>query len=146
MFFLCFYSLYSVFWPLMNYAFEILPVDNAYLETLFCYGLALVPFNLLLITKKVRWCNSNNIETISINNTIGLSSAAFLVFFAVFFMVSSGIPVFRFGENMVNRMDYFSVVSQSWIVLNIIISTLFVCLLLNLKRLTSVNNSFLLRL
>lgn len=142
MFFLCFYSLYSVFWPLMNYVFEISPVDNAYLETLFCYGLALVPFNLLLITKKVRWCNSNNIETISINNTIGLSFAAFLVFFAVFFMVSAGIPVFRFGENMANRRDYFSVVSQFWIVLNIIISTLFCLLTVKFKTFNKCQQTF----
>ena len=134
--FLLFYTLYSIFWPLINFVFDIVPNDSSYTKTIFTYGLALLPFNFLLLIKRTKWKNNIVFKSIKFSLRRLLILATGLVAFAMFYMVAAGIPIFQFGNEMMDRYDYFSAVTQVWVVLNLFIATVFSLIFFGLDKMS----------
>lgn len=122
--FLIFFSLYALFWPAINLVFNIGPTDDSYVMTIFEYGLALVPFNIILLWKRIRWKNTYTINHLPVRTNFCLSLLTGLVVMDVLIMRSAGVPLFSFGGEMMSRREYFSAVTQIWVVGNYFITAL----------------------
>lgn len=134
--FLIFFSLYALFWPAINYVFNIGPADDSYVMTILEYGLALVPFNIILLWKRIRWKNTYVIKYLPVRAKTCLALLTGLVVLDVLIMRSAGVPVFSFGGEMMARRDYFSAVTQIWVVGNYFITALLCALAFTFKDLT----------
>jgi len=144
--FLVFFSLYALFWPAINLFFNIGPANDSYVMTIFVYGLALVPFNIILLWKRIRWRNTYAISRLSVrpNSCLGLLTG--LVVMDVLIMLRAGVPVFSFGGEMMSRREYFSAVTQIWVVGNYFITALLCALVFKFGDLTQLQKCLFLSL
>lgn len=111
------FGLYSLFWPIVYLLFSS-SVDNAFIETIVAYNLAIFGFNLITIIKKRSWPKETMMKKERNNYIILLLSLFLLVAFSFYFMYSKGVAVFRFGEGMTSRSEYSESLSQLWVVLS----------------------------
>lgn len=121
LFFLSIFALYSLFFPLSSIAFDFSIKDTQpFEEMLICYNLAMVSFNWVLLKKRRPFIG--NVITLPKqgNRELVVILFACLVGFSIVFMVSRGVPVFKFGNEMMDRKEYSSNVDQVWVILSFI--------------------------
>jgi len=137
MFFILSFTLYSVFLPLISMIGLIDGFTDYLPQTTILYGLSLFSFNTFTLFKKRKWNNLSNIESNSKGFFIPISLLFFLVLYSIYYMKSSGISVFTFGENMSSRTELGSIVTQLWIVLSFMIITITTFLIFNFQKLNN---------
>ncbi len=143
-FFLCVFSLYSLSFPSVCY-FGLIDSFNENLITnvTLQYGLALLAFNIANIIYKVKFKTSIGIDYNNINSNILFLILIFFLTFQLFHMLSAGITVFKFGDDMSSRTDVGNAMNQLWVVLSFLIISLFDYLIFNYKGLSRQKRLFL---
>lgn len=133
-FFLCVYTLYSIFFPLAWY-FNLINNFNEQIVAAATnqYAFALLSFNIVNIYLRIKFINHGKIEVINHNCTLLFGLLILFCTWSWVFMKNAGVNTFGYGGDMSSRDSVQGAVTQSWVIMSFLIISLFDYLIYNYR-------------
>lgn len=126
-FFLLSFTLYIVFLPIVYclYSEIFFFNQNIFTKMVWLYASAILAYDIVLFKKNIKWKNSSLIYPPYKSYKRVIYGLICLVACSFYYMKSRGVVTFSLGEGMADRSEYGEAVSQSWIILSIVVAVFF---------------------
>lgn len=142
-FFICTYSLYSIFLPLVELFGLLSLFENLMPQVTLLYASGLFGFNLVNMLRPIQLKNNISQKSKIPGVTFILVALFCLVAFSFIYMKLSGIAIFNFSE-MSSRTELGQKISQLWIVVTFLVVLVINLLVFYFKKLTSIQRIYFL--
>ena len=142
-FFICTYSLYSIFLPLVELFGLLSLFENLMPQVTLLYASGLFGFNLVNMLRPIQLKNSISQKSKIPGVTFILVALFCLVAFSFIYMKLSGIAIFNFSE-MSSRTELGQKISQLWIVVTFLVGLVINLLVFYFKKLTHIQKIYFL--